>query len=77
MANILDYLDWRGDVPLEELSEGSLFLDAALKDWLSTVEPARREAVVDAVFSVLGEKVRRICWMKKERGYPENGAEAG
>lgn len=44
-----------GPVLLEELSEGSLFLDAALKDWLSTMEPARREDVVDTVFSVLDD----------------------
>ena len=42
-----------GPVLLDALADGSLFLDAALKEWLAGMTPAQREEVVDSIFSVL------------------------
>ncbi len=52
-----DLYSWQvtrsGPVLVEELSERSVFLDAALKDWLAAMEPERREQVVDGLFGIL------------------------
>lgn len=50
-----------GPVLLDALADGSLFLDAALKEWLAGMTPAQREEVVDSIFSVLQDAgIRRL-----------------
>lgn len=41
-------------VRLDSVSESSKFIDKTIKEWLSKVEPAQREAFVDAIFKILG-----------------------
>ena len=52
-----DLYSWQvtreGPVLLDSLSDSSLFLDAALKDWLAAMTPAQREEVVDSIFDLL------------------------
>ena len=38
---------------LEQVSDGSQFIDRALKDWLATVDPEQRETVVNGVYEAL------------------------
>ena len=41
-------------VRLDAVKDSSLFLDQTIKEWLTRLEPSRREAFVDAVFRILG-----------------------
>ena len=38
-------------VTLEEVTNGSEFVDKTIKEWLEKVEPAKREQVIDVVFA--------------------------
>ena len=40
-------------VTLEEVTNGSVFVDKTIKGWLEDVEPAKREQVIDVVFDIL------------------------
>ena len=40
-------------VTLEEVTNGSEFVDKTIKEWLENVEPAKREQVIDVVFDIL------------------------
>ena len=40
-------------VTLEEVTNGSEFVDKTIKGWLDNVEPAKREQVIDVVFDIL------------------------
>lgn len=40
-------------VTLEEVTNGSEFVDKTIKEWLEKVEPAKREQVIDVVFDIL------------------------
>ena len=40
-------------VTLEEVTNGSEFIDKTIKEWLENVEPEKREQVIDVVFDVL------------------------
>ena len=40
-------------VTLEEVTNGSEFVDKTIKEWLENVEPATREQVIDVVFDIL------------------------
>lgn len=44
-----------GPVLLEQLSEHSVFLDAALKEWLAAMDVQQRERLVDSIFAILQE----------------------
>ena len=52
-----DLYSWQvtreGPVLLNALSDESLFLDAALKEWLAAMTPAQRAEVVDSIFGLL------------------------
>ena len=54
-----DLYSWQvtreGPVLLDSLSSGSLFLDAAMKEWLAAMTPDRRAEVVDCIFGLLQE----------------------
>ena len=41
-------------VRLSAVKESSMFWDKTLKEWMGRVEPAQREAFVDAIFAILG-----------------------
>jgi len=43
-----------GFVPVGSLTNSSQFIDASLKNWLSAMDDATREKVVDSLFEVLG-----------------------
>lgn len=43
----------KGFVTLEEVTNGSEFVDKTIKEWLENVEPAKREQVIDVVFDIL------------------------
>ena len=40
-------------VTLEEVTNGSEFVDKTIKEWLENVEPTKREQVIDVVFDIL------------------------
>ena len=40
-------------ITLEEVTNGSEFVDKTIKEWLEKVEPAKREQVIDVVFDIL------------------------
>ena len=40
-------------VTLEEVTNGSEFVDKTIKNWLENVEPEKREQVIDVVFDIL------------------------
>ena len=40
-------------VTLEEVTNGSEFVDKTIKEWLENVEPTKREQVIDVVFYIL------------------------
>ena len=40
-------------VTLEEVTNGSEFVDKTIKEWLEKVEPAKREQVIDVIFDIL------------------------
>ena len=40
-------------ITLEEVTDGSKFIDKTIKGWLENVEPAKREQVIDVVFEIL------------------------
>ena len=40
-------------VTLEEVTNGSEFVDKTIKEWLENVEPAKREQVIDVIFEIL------------------------
>ena len=40
-------------ITLEEVTDGSEFIDKTIKGWLENVEPAKREQVIDVVFEIL------------------------
>ncbi len=42
-----------GFTELESVTNGSRFLDYTIKAWMASLEPARRERFVDAVYSIL------------------------
>lgn len=52
-----DLYSWQVDrdqfVYLDEVTDGSKFVDKTLKTWLSSLEPEQREEFVDALFSIL------------------------
>lgn len=43
----------KGFVTLEEVTNGSEFVDKTIKGWLEDIEPAKREQVIDVVFDIL------------------------
>ena len=40
-------------ITLEEVTNGSEFVDKTIKEWLENVEPEKREQVIDVVFDIL------------------------
>lgn len=40
-------------ITLEEVTNGSEFVDKTIKEWLEKVEPAKREQVIDVIFDIL------------------------
>ena len=40
-------------ITLEEVTNGSEFVDKTIKEWLEKVEPTKREQVIDVVFDIL------------------------
>lgn len=42
-------------VRLETVTDGSYFVDAALTDWIASLDNTQREAFVDAVYTILSE----------------------
>ena len=40
-------------ITLEEVTNGSEFVDKTIKEWLEKVEPAKREQVIDVIFAIL------------------------
>ena len=60
-----------GPVPVKQLSDRSVFLDAALKDWLSSMDVQQREQVVDSIFDILQdagiEELEELLSGKKNR----------
>ena len=53
--NVNTYLGFRNKefVTLEEVTNGSEFVDKTIKEWLENVEPEKREQVIDVVFDIL------------------------
>jgi hypothetical protein len=41
-------------IPVEEITEGSQFVDVTIKTWLAEMSNAEREQLVDVMFSLLG-----------------------
>lgn len=41
-------------ITLEEVTNGSEFIDKTIKEWLKNVEPEKREQVLDVLFEILG-----------------------
>lgn len=44
----------KGFLPVEEITEGSQFLDATIKTWFSEMTNAEREQLVDVMYALLG-----------------------
>ena len=40
-------------IRVEELTNGSEFIDKTITGWLEEVEPAKREIVIDAIFKII------------------------
>ena len=60
-------------VTLEEVTNGSEFVDKTIKNWLENVEPEKREQVIDVVFDILNTtdaqtmKELRTNWFSSAR----------
>ena len=60
-------------ITLEEVTNGSEFVDKTIKNWLENVEPEKREQVIDVVFDILNTtdaqtmKELRTNWFSSAR----------